>query len=109
MKPVVSDPEAYREMERRLMSMPVTLVFEREPLNDAIEDLVNLTRFSIEVKDVEPRDPSQMFLNTTVSDMPFLDALKVIAAQHDLAVRITPDGVVLTGRPEKYPILSGNE
>ncbi len=105
-KPVVSDPEANREMERRLMSMPVTLVFEREPLNDAIEDLVNLTRFSIEVKDVEPRDPSQMFLNTTVSDMPFLDALKVIAAQHDLAVRITPNGVILTGKPEKYPLPS---
>ena len=103
-KPVVSDPEAYREMERRLMGMPVTLVFEREPLNDAIEDLVNLTRFSIQVKDVEPRDPSRMLLSTMVSDTPLLEALKVIAAQHDLAVRITPDGVVLTGRPEKYPL-----
>ena len=102
-QPVVSDPEAYREMERRLMSMPVAFGFNAS-LDHALEQIVSLTGFSIEVRDVEPREVSQMLVNMEPLEMSLLDALQVIAAQHALSVRITPDGVILTGKPEKYPL-----
>ena len=62
--PIVSAPEWYGSIEKRLMDQLVDLVFQETPFNDAIDQIVNLIGFSIEVKDLEPRDVSQMRVST---------------------------------------------